>query len=50
MSIEIHKGRLVGAKWLPSPNYNQRPEQAVVSLLVIHNISLPPGDFEGHMY
>ncbi len=27
-----------------SPNYNQRPE-GEVSLLVIHNISLPPGRF-----
>lgn len=28
----------------PSPNFNQRPDQEV-SLLVIHNISLPPGEF-----
>ncbi len=29
-----------------SPNYNQRPSGAV-DLLVIHNISLPPGQFGG---
>jgi AmpD protein len=28
----------------PSPNFNERP-QAEISLLVIHNISLPPGQF-----
>ncbi len=31
----------------PSPNYNQRPAGEQVSLLVIHNISLPPGEFGG---
>lgn len=31
----------------PSPNFNQRPPGEVVSLLVIHNISLPPGQFGG---
>lgn len=31
----------------PSPNFNQRPSVDDVSLLVIHNISLPPGQFGG---
>jgi N-acetyl-anhydromuramoyl-L-alanine amidase len=30
-----------------SPNCDQRPAGAVVDLVVIHNISLPPGDFSG---
>ena len=30
-----------------SPNFNQRPPATVVDLLVIHNISLPPGQFGG---
>ena len=30
---------------LPSPNFNDRPDPADISLLVIHNISLPPGKF-----
>lgn len=30
-----------------SPNYNQRPPATPVDLLVIHNISLPPGQFGG---
>jgi len=32
---------------LPSPNHDARPADAQVSLLVIHNISLPPGQFGG---
>jgi N-acetyl-anhydromuramoyl-L-alanine amidase len=30
---------------LPSPNFNARPNGVVVDLLVIHNISLPAGQF-----
>lgn len=29
----------------PSPNYNERPDPEDISLLVIHCISLPPGEF-----
>ena len=29
----------------PSPNYNSRPADTEISLLVIHNISLPPENF-----
>ncbi|MCP5326343.1 MAG: 1,6-anhydro-N-acetylmuramyl-L-alanine amidase AmpD [Oceanospirillaceae bacterium] len=36
---------LKGARRCPSPNFNQRPQGANVSLLVIHNISLPPGEY-----
>lgn len=48
--------RLDAAGWLqphpivrraPSPNCDARPGHAVVSLLVLHNISLPPGQFGG---
>lgn len=31
----------------PSPNHDQRPADTEVRLLVIHNISLPPGEFGG---
>lgn len=30
---------------IPSPNYNARPNVDDISLLVVHNISLPPGQF-----
>lgn len=32
----------------PSPNADERPAGCDVDLLVIHNISLPPGEFGGH--
>lgn len=38
---------LTGAHCLPSPNFDDRPVGASVSLLVVHNISLPPGEFGG---
>jgi AmpD protein len=40
-------GWLEGAQRCPSPNCNDRPEGEEISLLVIHNISLPPGEFGG---
>jgi N-acetyl-anhydromuramoyl-L-alanine amidase len=40
-------GYLRGARQRPSPNQDERPDPADVSLLVIHNISLPPGEFGG---
>ena len=36
-----------GARRLPSPNQDARPEGEEISLLVIHGISLPPGEFGG---
>ncbi|MCF7978858.1 MAG: 1,6-anhydro-N-acetylmuramyl-L-alanine amidase AmpD [Chromatiaceae bacterium] len=40
-------GRLSIARWIASPNANERPEGLGPDLLVIHNISLPPGQFGG---
>lgn len=40
-------GWLRGVRQCRSPNFNQRPEQTVIDTLVIHNISLPPGQFGG---
>lgn len=36
-----------GAQHLPSPNFDARPDGSEISLLVIHNISLPPDQFGG---
>lgn len=41
----IRDGYLTTATQCPSPNANQRPSGQVIDLLVIHNISLPPGKF-----
>ncbi|MGD8589484.1 MAG: 1,6-anhydro-N-acetylmuramyl-L-alanine amidase AmpD [Chromatiales bacterium] len=38
---------LANALQQPSPNQDERPADCVVDLLVIHNISLPPGEFGG---
>ena len=35
------------ADFRPSPNFDARPEGATVDVIVIHNISLPPGEFGG---
>ena len=36
-----------GARQIASPNCDDRPSGAVVTLLVLHAISLPPGEFGG---
>jgi AmpD protein len=36
-----------GASFNPSPHHDERPDGETISLLVIHNISLPPGEFGG---
>ncbi|NVJ60811.1 MAG: 1,6-anhydro-N-acetylmuramyl-L-alanine amidase AmpD [Gammaproteobacteria bacterium] len=36
------------ARQVTSHHFNQRPDGADVDLLVIHNISLPPGEFGGN--
>ena len=38
---------LDGVRHVASPNFGERPPGAVIDLLVIHNISLPPGEFGG---
>ncbi|MDM0114545.1 1,6-anhydro-N-acetylmuramyl-L-alanine amidase AmpD [Variovorax sp. J22R133] len=35
------------AKHLPSPNFGPRPAGAQIDLIVLHSISLPPGQFGG---
>jgi AmpD protein len=41
------KGLARGARFIPSPNCDDRPPETKVALVVIHNISLPPGEFGG---
>ncbi|HWA13105.1 MAG TPA: 1,6-anhydro-N-acetylmuramyl-L-alanine amidase AmpD [Burkholderiales bacterium] len=40
-------GILPVARQVPSPNFDERPPGATIDLLVVHNISLPPGQFGG---
>lgn len=37
--------QLAEAHYLPSPNCDERPAGCEIDLLIIHNISLPPGEF-----
>lgn len=45
--MQLKNGWLVGVKHVPSPHFDCRPEDETPSLLVVHNISLPPGEFGG---
>lgn len=45
--MQLRKGWLVEARHVPSPHYDCRPDDESPSLLVVHNISLPPGKFGG---
>lgn len=45
--MEIKQGWLIDARRVPSPNHDKRPEGELPSLLIVHNISLPPGQFGG---
>ncbi|MBA2350640.1 MAG: 1,6-anhydro-N-acetylmuramyl-L-alanine amidase AmpD [Burkholderiales bacterium] len=45
-SIDVN-GLLSAASFIASPNFDERPAHSSVQLLVIHNISLPPGEFGG---
>jgi AmpD protein len=47
MVINRITGLLDAARQLASPNHDLRPAGAVPELIVIHNISLPPGCFGG---
>ncbi|MGK4441054.1 1,6-anhydro-N-acetylmuramyl-L-alanine amidase AmpD [Yersinia proxima] len=44
---QLDNGWISGVKRVVSPHCDQRPEGEAPSLLVIHNISLPPGEFGG---
>ena len=40
--MEIKDHVIQGIKFLESPNQNERPNHAEITLIVIHSISLPP--------
>jgi AmpD protein len=45
--IDETSGWLRGVAHVPSPNCDPRPDGSDVSLIVVHGISLPPGEFGG---
>ncbi|HQR23304.1 MAG TPA: 1,6-anhydro-N-acetylmuramyl-L-alanine amidase AmpD [Steroidobacteraceae bacterium] len=47
LDVDAGTGWLSGARRVPSPNCDDRPEGVAVDLIVVHGISLPPGEFGG---
>jgi len=47
LSIESESGLIREARQVPSPNQDDRPPGCKPELIVIHGISLPPGEFGG---
>jgi len=41
------QGRWQHARQVPSPNFGPRPADTVLDLVVLHSISLPPGEYGG---
>ncbi len=46
--MKINRHWLTDITQTPSPNFDERPDPTDISLLVIHCISLPPGEFGNH--
>ncbi len=47
MRVDPSSHLIVGVRYVPSPNADDRPDACFPSLIVIHNISLPPNEFGG---
>jgi N-acetyl-anhydromuramoyl-L-alanine amidase len=47
MQIDRATGLLAGVKQVLSPHFDARPAGIIVHLIVVHGISLPPGEFGG---
>ncbi|MEM7765555.1 MAG: 1,6-anhydro-N-acetylmuramyl-L-alanine amidase AmpD [Pseudomonadota bacterium] len=43
--VAVDSGLIAPARQCPSPNCDARPDGATLDLIVIHGISLPPGEF-----
>ncbi|HYK25444.1 MAG TPA: 1,6-anhydro-N-acetylmuramyl-L-alanine amidase AmpD [Steroidobacteraceae bacterium] len=47
LQVDAATGLLIGVRQVLSPHCDERPSGAAVDLIVIHGISLPPGEFGG---
>lgn len=45
MIVDPETGWIDGARRVESPNFDERPPGAELNLIVVHGISLPPGEF-----
>lgn len=48
LPASVNDGWFALARACPSPNFDQRPAQGIIDMVIIHNISLPPCQFGGH--
>ncbi len=47
LDVDSSSGWIFGVERVYSPNFDQRPADAAIDLIVVHGISLPPGEFGG---
>jgi len=47
MKVDTATGLLVGVRQVLSTHFDARPDNVVAELIVVHGISLPPGEFGG---
>jgi AmpD protein len=47
LQFDLETGLMRGARQIASPNYDSRPTGVEANLIVVHGISLPPGEFGG---
>ena len=46
-TIDVAAGLVTPARFVVSPNHDERPEGSVPELILVHGISLPPGEYGG---
>lgn len=47
MKVNVCSGLLESVQYHVSPHCDARPQETVIDMVVVHNISLPPGQFGG---
>lgn len=47
LQVDLGSGLMLGAEHIASPNCDSRPPGVEAELIVVHGISLPPGEFGG---
>jgi N-acetyl-anhydromuramoyl-L-alanine amidase len=47
LQVDLDSGLLRGVRQMASPNCDSRPDGVEAELIVVHGISLPPGEFGG---
>jgi AmpD protein len=47
VEVDLESGLMRGARQIASPNHDSRPAGVEADLIVVHGISLPPGEYGG---